>query len=375
MKKIKFLDLDAQRKKINSLLHKNINNVLEGSNYIMGPEVEELEKKLANYAGAKYCVTCASGTDALILTLLALKIGRGDKVICPSFTFPATAESILITGAQPVFVDVSKNTFNLCYDKLELILEKYKTKKNKIKAIIAVDLFGLPANYSRLKKLAKQFNVSIISDAAQSFGGSINDKKVGSINEITCTSFFPAKPLGCYGDGGAIFLAKKNLRDKIISLRAHGKSKSKYKINDIGLNSRLDTIQAAILLSKIKIFNWELKKRNSIAKLYMKELEKNFKTPFIPENTISAWAQFTLQAKNRKKILFYLKEKNIPAVIYYPIPMHLQPAYKKFNGKYIDLKNSEDLSKSVFSIPVHPYLEANQKEYIISSLNNAVKIL
>jgi len=373
LKKINFLDLKLQQNKIKSILNEKLNNVIKDSNYIMGPEVIQLEKNLENYTKAKYCITCANGTDALILSLLALKIGKGDKVICPSFTFPATAESILITGATPVFVDVSKSTYNLCYKQLENILERNKEKKNKIKAIIAVDLFGLPANYDKLKKIAKEYDVSIIADAAQSFGGSFHNNKVGSITDISCTSFFPAKPLGCYGDGGAVFVKSKQLRDKIVSLRAHGKSKNKYTITDIGLNSRLDTIQAAILLAKMKIFDWELKTRNLTANLYIKELDSYYGVPFIPQNTQTAWAQFTLQTKKRNKIISFLKEKNIPTAIYYPIPMHKQPAYKNFNTKNINLPNSEELSKSVFSIPIHPYLEENQKEFIINSLRSAVK--
>ena len=373
MKKIKFLDLQSQQKKIRVNLNKKLNDVLKSTNFIMGPEVFELEKKLENYTKAKYCVSCASGTDALILSLLSLKIGRGDLVVCPSFTFPATAEAILITGATPVFVDVSKSTFNLCYKKLENILEKNKSKKNRVKAIIAVDLFGLPANYTRLNKISKEYKVSIIADAAQSFGGTLDDIKVGTINDITCTSFFPAKPLGCYGDGGAVFVNKKNLKDKIVSLRAHGKSKEKYTIIDVGLNSRLDTLQAAILLEKMKIFDWELEKKNILAKEYMLELEGYYELPYIPQGAKSSWAQFTLQTKKRNKVIHYLKEKSIPVAIYYPIPMHRQPAYKKYNNKNLDLSNSIELSKSVFSIPIHPYLNNDQKEYIIKSLKNAIK--
>lgn len=373
MKKIKFLDLQTQQKKINIKLSKKLGEVLKSTNYIMGPEVFELEKNLVNFTKAKYCVSCASGTDALILSLLSLKIGRGDLVVCPSFTFPATAEAILITGATPIFVDVSKRTFNLCYKKLENILEKHKSKKNRIKAVIAVDLFGLPANYTKLKKISKEYKVSIIADAAQSFGGTLNDIKVGSINDITCTSFFPAKPLGCYGDGGAVFVNKKNLKDKIVSLRAHGKSKDKYTIIDVGLNSRLDTLQAVILLEKMKIFDWELEKKNIIAKEYLRELEGYYKLPYIPNGARSSWAQFTLQTKKRGKVINYLKEKSIPVAIYYPIPMHRQPAYKKYNNKNSELNNSIDLSKSVFSIPIHPYLDGNQQEFIIKSLKNAIK--
>ena len=339
----------------------------------MGPEVKLLEKKLEKYSAAKYCVTCASGTDALILALLSLKIGKGDYVVCPSFTFPATAEAILITGAIPIFVDVSKTTYNLCYKKLENILEKNKSNKNKIKAIIAVDLYGLPANYIKLNKIAKEYKVSVIADAAQSFGASLNKIKVGAVNNVTCTSFFPAKPLGCYGDGGAVFVNSKNLKDKIASLRAHGKSKDKYTIIDIGLNSRLDTIQAVILLEKMKIFDWELKTRNIIAKEYLKELKDYYELPFIPKGTSSAWAQFTLQTKRRSKVLNFLREKNIPTAIYYPIPMHKQPAYKNYNTNHLDLNNSIELSKCVFSIPIHPYLDNIQIEFIIKNLKDASK--
>lgn len=373
MKKINFLDLKSQQKKLKLTLNKKLKNVLKNTNYIMGPEVSELEKRLENYTKAKHCITCASGTDALILSLLSLKVGRGDQVICPSFTFPATAEAILITGATPIFVDVSKTTYNLCYKELENILEKNKSKKNRIKAIISVDLFGLPANYSRLNKIATEYKVSIIADAAQSFGGSLKNIKVGAINDITCTSFFPAKPLGCYGDGGAVFVNKKSLKNKIESLRAHGKSKDKYTIIDVGLNSRLDTIQAAVLLEKMKIFAWELKIKNIIAKEYLNELIDYYTLPFVPKDTISAWAQFTIQTKKRSKVLAYLKEKNVPFAIYYPIPMHKQPAYKKYDTNNLSLNNSIELSKSVFSIPIHPYLSHIQKEYIIETLKDASK--
>ena len=250
MDKISFLDLELQQKKIANTLNSNLKRVLKHSNYIMGPEVKKLEKTLEVYTKSKYCISCASGTDALILSLLAYGIGKGHYVICPSFTFPATAEAILITGATPIFVDVGKKTFNLCYQKLEKILEDNKGKAD-IKAVITVDLFGLPANYKKLKTIANKYNVKIIADSAQSFGASINDKKVGNLAPITCTSFFPAKPLGCYGDGGAIFTNNKIIKNKLISLRAHGKSTSKYKISKIGLNSRLDTMQAAVLLAKM----------------------------------------------------------------------------------------------------------------------------
>ena len=372
MKKIQFLDLTSQKNKINKKLRFNINKVLDHSKFIMGPEVKELETILQLYTKAKSCITCASGTDALILSLLALKIGKGDKVVCPSFTFPATAESILITGATPIFIDVSRDTFNLCYKELEKVLEK---NKKKIKALIAVDLFGLPANYKKLRSLASKFNFTIISDAAQSFGASYNGKKVGKLTSITCTSFFPAKPLGCFGDGGAVFTDNKKLSDKLISLRAHGKSNNKYKIVDVGLNSRLDTIQAAVLIAKMDIFDWELKNRNINADLYNEELQGLYEVPLVPKGTSSAWAQYTIKTKSRKKLINFLNEKNIPTMVYYPISMHMQPAYKKYATDNRNFVRSINLANSVLSIPVHAYLSNLQKEYIIDNLKKAYKLL
>ncbi len=374
MNKISFLDLELQQKKIANTLDSYLKKVLKHSKYIIGPEVKQLEKTLEVYTESKHCITCASGTDALILSLLAYGIGRGHYVICPSFTFPATAEAILITGATPIFVDVGKKTFNLCYQQLEKILEDNKGKID-IKAVIAVDLFGLPANYKKLKKISNKYKVKVIADSAQSFGASINKKKVGNLASITCTSFFPAKPLGCYGDGGAIFTENKIIKNKLISLRAHGKSTSKYKISKIGLNSRLDTIQAAVLLAKMKIFDWELNKREQNAKLFNSELEAYYEVPKLPKQTKSAWAQYTLIVKKRNKLVDYFQEKNIPFMIYYPIPMHKQPAYKKYTNKNIDLINSIKLSKTVISLPIHAYLTNTEKEYILNHLKKVRKFL
>lgn len=373
MKKINFLDLQLQQNNIKKVLDANLKRVLNHSNYIMGPEVKLLEKALENYTKAKYCISCASGTDALILSLLAYGIGKGHYVICPSFTFPATAEAILITGATPIFIDVGKKTFNLCYQQLEKILSK--NKKLDIKAVIAVDLFGLPANYKKLKIISNKYNIKIIADAAQSFGASLNGKKVGSLASVTCTSFFPAKPLGCYGDGGAIFTNNKILKDSLVSLRAHGKSTSKYKISKIGLNSRLDTIQAAILLAKMKVFDWELEQRDKNAKLFNSELEKLYKVPKLPQGTKSAWAQYTIIVEKRNKLIDYLNEKNIPFMIYYPVPMHRQPAYKEYADKTIDLQRSNELSQTVISLPIHAYLKETEKDYILYHLKRAKKLL
>ncbi len=372
---IKFLDLQKQKKSIQKQLDQNIKNVLNHSKFIMGPEVKELESKLKNISGVKHAVSCASGTDALILAMLSLNIGEGDIVFCPSFTFPATAESILITGATPIFVDVSKETFNICYKKLIQEIEKSLKKKLNPKGIVAVDLFGLPANYKRLSEIAEKYNLSIISDAAQSYGASYNKKKVGSLSEITCTSFFPAKPLGCYGDGGAIFTDDPIIKDKLESLRAHGKGKEKYQIVDVGLNSRLDTIQAAILLAKLEIFEWENMERDRLAKIYSSEITDNFLKPSIPSNTTSVWAQYTIQSEKREKVINFLNENNIPTMIYYPLPMHKQPAYEKFylQQENTCLKNSNLLAQQVFSIPIHAYLTELEQEYIIEKINEAEK--
>ena len=370
MENIKFLDLSKQQKIIDKKLKSNLEKVLYDSKYIMGPEVKELEIKLQEYTKSNYCVTCSSGTDALILSLLALNIGKGDIVFCPSFTFPATAESILMVGATPVFIDVGKNTFNICYKNLLNAIEKCKKKNLNIKAVISVDLYGLPANYDKVNNIAKMYDLNVIADAAQSFGAVFKNKKVGSLTEITTTSFFPAKPLGCYGDGGAVFTGNFKIKEKLESLRAHGKGKGKYDINYMGMNARLDTIQAAVLLSKLEIFDWELKERDRIAKIYTDELNSSFHVPVVPENTISAWAQYTLQTKNRKKILNYLIENNIPVMVYYPKPMHQQTAYKEFTLNE-NLSASSALSSNVFSIPVHAYLTDLQLEYIIENLKKA----
>lgn len=375
MHNIKFLDLDKQQKSIKKSLDKRIKNVLEEARYIMGPEVVELEARLKEFSEVEYALTCANGTDALILALLALNIGNGDVVFCPSFTFPATAEAIVITGATPVFVDVGLDTFNICYKDLIKNIEEFKHKALKPKAIIAVDLFGLPANYEKLSKIGIEFGLKIISDAAQSFGGTYNSKKVGALADITCTSFFPAKPLGCYGDGGALFTNNSIVKEKIESLRSHGKGKEKYEIIDIGLNSRLDTIQAAILLSKLEVFEWENREKVRMAKVYNKEINESYEKPVILKNSISAWAQYTLKTNKRDKVISFLKNANIPTMIYYPVPMHKQPAYIKYFSKTGQLPNSEKLSSQVFSIPVHPYLSQLEQEYIIDNLNKANKVL
>lgn len=375
MKNIKFLDLEKQRIKIENNLNERLTKVLNEARYIMGPEVLELEEKLENFSMVKHASTCASGTDALILAMLALNVGPGDLVFCPSFTFPATAEAIAITGANPIFVDVGKTTFNICYKDLEKKIEFSIQQGAKPKAIIAVDLYGLPANYDRLMQIGTKYNLKVISDAAQSFGGIYNQKKVGSLADVTCTSFFPAKPLGCYGDGGAVLTNCELVKKKVDSLRSHGKGKAKYEIVDIGLNSRLDTVQAAILLSKFEVFETETASRNRIAEVYSSQISDFYKKPVIPKNSSSAWAQYTLRSSNRDNIIDFLKEFNIPTMIYYPVPMHKQPAYQKYLLKNSKFPNSEQLSSEVFSIPVHAYLSELEIEFIIEKLNKASELI
>ncbi len=370
-KTIPFIDLSAQQKRLRKNIQKGIDGVLSHGKYIMGPEVKEFEKKLEDYTNANYAVTCGNGTDALLLSLMAYNIGPGDLVFCPAFTFPATAEVICLLGAVPYFIDVEKDTFNISIEGLNKAIKiATQEKKYNIKAIIAVDLYGLPAEYKSLNNIAKKNNLILIADAAQSFGAEYLEKKVGTLADITCISFFPAKPLGCYGDGGAILTNNEDIASKVKNLRVHGKGKSKYDIDYIGVNSRLDTIQAAVLLSKIDSFEWEVMRRNKIAKRYSEFLSNDYNVPFIPKGYNSIWAQYTIKHENRDEIQGHLKSQGIPTMIYYPVPMHLQNAYKKYYRG--PLVNSEKLAKQVFSIPMYPDMSEEDQEYIISNMLKSI---
>ena len=372
-KSINFIDLGAQQIRLKSTIKDRINSVLSHGKYIMGPEVLEFENAISDYTNSEYVASCGSGTDALVLALMSYGIGPGDIVFCPAFTFPATAEAIAILGAVPYFVDVNEDTFNLSLDSLQkAIMETKKEKEYKLKAVITVDLYGLPTNYNELKEITQNNNLKLIADAAQSFGASYFDKKVGSLADATCVSFFPAKPLGCYGDGGAVITNDKYISEKIKSLRLHGKGKNKYDIDFIGINSRLDTLQAAILLAKLGEFDWEVNKRNMIANIYTENLKNHIQTPLIPDGSKSIWAQYTLKHKSREKIQLALKNQGIPTMVYYPLPMNLQKAYIKFNRG--DLKVSEKLAKEVFSIPMYPDMLAEDQEYIIENILKILKI-
>jgi len=359
---MQFIDLAAQYKHLQTKIDTRIKTVLEHGKYIMGPEVQELEQKLADYVGVKHAITCANGTDALQLTMMVLDIKPGDAVFCPTFTFFATAEVIALAGATPVFVDSDEVTFNICPKDLEnKIQQTIAEGKLKPKAIISVDLFGLPANYPVIERIVKQYDLKLVEDAAQGFGGSItdnqgNDKKAGSFGDIATTSFFPAKPLGCYGDGGAIFTNNDDYAALIKSYRVHGKGQDKYDNVRIGINSRLDTIQAAILLEKLAEFPQELINRNKSAAKYESELGCQYKTPQVPAGYTSSWAQYTLVDAKRDEIMAEYKVKGIPTMIYYATCMHQQTAFKGLGYQEGDFPVAERLAKQVFSLPMHPYL-------------------
>ncbi|EAQ65700.1 degt /dnrj /eryc1 /strs family protein [Marinomonas sp. MED121] len=362
---MQFIDLAAQYKHLQNKIDKRIKTVLEHGKYIMGPEVKELEEKLSEYVGVKHTITCANGTDALTLALMTLNITKGDAVFCPTFTFFATAEAVAFAGATPVFVDSNEDTFNICPSDLEKRIEQVISEgKLMPKAIIAVDLFGLPADYAAIQKIADKYDLKVIEDAAQGFGGAIIDEngkeqRAGSFGDIATTSFFPAKPLGCYGDGGAVFTNNEEYAALLKSYRVHGKGEDKYDNIRIGMNSRLDTIQAAILLEKLYEFPIELESRNKIANSYDKNLSSFYKTPKTPSGYLSSWAQYTIISENRDLDIKAFKEKGVPVMVYYATCMHQQTAFKSLYCKNGDFPVAEKLAKSVFSLPMHPYLNSH----------------
>ena len=369
-----FINLKKQYLEIKDEVDSSITAVLSHGKYIMGPEVELLENELKKYVDSKYSISCSSGTDALLMALLAIDVKPGDAIITTPFTFIATAEVVSLLGATPVFVDIDSKTFNIDPDLIELKINEIHSKTNlNIKAIIPVNIFGLPCDYDKIKSLSKKYSIEIIEDAAQSFGAQYNSQKSCSLSNLSCTSFFPAKPLGCYGDGGAIFTNDPDLNEKLCSIRVHGKGNHKYDNINIGINGRLDTIQAAVLIEKLKIFNDEIEQRQAVAKKYNDYLKDYFDLQYIPKDYKSAWAQFCLLAEDslsREKIINYLSDKNIPTAIYYPKPLHMQEAFSKLLN--VDLDNSfnitEDISSRIFSIPMHPYLSDDEIGQICTAL-------
>ena len=366
---MEFLDLKTQQKRIRKPLEKRLNAILDHGAYIMGPEVHELEEKLADYCGVKHAISCSSGTDALLIPLMAWGIGPGDAVFTTPFTYVATAEVIALLGATPVFVDVYDSTFNIDCEKLEIAIEEtIKNGKLRPKAIIPVDLFGVPARYRLIDSIAKKYNLKVIEDGAQSFGASIGEKKVGTFGDVAATSFYPAKPLGCYGDGGAMFTNNDSLADKCKAIRIHGTSSDRYNSGVIGLNGRLDSMQAAVLLEKMTIFDEELEMRNKVNDYYRKFLNN---AQYIPNNYHSAHALFSITLgsnKKRAELVDKLKKNNIPNVIYYKYPIHLMKGFHYLGHKEGDFPVSENLSQTIVSLPMHPYLSQTEINFIIKAL-------
>jgi dTDP-4-amino-4,6-dideoxygalactose transaminase len=353
---------------------KRIETVLDHGQYILGPEITELEQKLAGYSGRKYCISCGNGTDALLMALMSLNIGPGDAVFTTTFTFIATAEVIVLAGATPVFVDIDELTYNM--DPVKLSGKIADVKKNsplKPRAIITVDLFGLPANYEIIEQIAEDNKLILIEDGAQSFGAEYKGKKACSFGEIATTSFFPAKPLGCYGDGGAIFTDNDEVAGILKSIRVHGKGADKYDNIRIGLNGRLDTLQAAILLAKFEIFNEELIKKESVASYYSEHLASELIRPSTIKEIKSAWAQYSLCSNKRNEIMQHLHSLKVPSVIYYPKPLHLQTAFSYLKYSEGDFPVAEKVSREIFSLPMHAYLTNDEQHVICDSVNSIVQ--
>ena len=366
-----FIDLGRQYEVIREQIDERIKNVLESQHYIMGPEIQELEAALAKYTGRKYCLTCGSGTEALQIPLMAYDLKKTDAVFVPSFTFFASAESINLAGGTPVFVD-SDRSFNMDPDSLRREIERVKSEGMlHPRGIIAVDLFGRSADYDRILPIAEEYGLFVLEDAAQGFGGSLHGKKNGSFGDVAATSFFPAKPLGCYGDGGAIFTDDEELYQTMLSIRVHGQGKDKYDNIRLGLNGRMDTIQAAVVLAKLTVFDKELEARQAVADWYEAYLGERFELPLRDEEHYSAWAQYTVLAKDedeREKIVCGMKQNDIPVMIYYRIPLHQQTAYRNLGYHKVRLKYCEAIAGRVFSLPMHPYIAEEEVKKICDML-------
>jgi UDP-2-acetamido-2-deoxy-ribo-hexuluronate aminotransferase len=374
MTPIPFIDVAGQRKKLGRKIDDAVAKVLDHCQFILGPEVRELEAELSKFAGVKHTISCASGTDALMLILLAKNVGPGDAVFCPSFTFAATCETVALVGATPVFVDVEEDTFNMDVESLEKAIATAKKLGLKPKAIIPVDLFGLPADHDSIAEIAEDEGLFILDDAAQGFGGVYKGKKIGGFGLAAATSFFPAKPLGCYGDGGAVFTNDDALAETIRGLRVHGQMPGKPEFSHIGITGRLDTIQAAILLEKLKIFPAEIEARNKVAARYAEKLAQHTIVPRVPEGYTSVWAQYTIRLApgRRDGLAAALKAEGIPTAIYYAKPPHKHEAYKKFPVAEGGLPNTDQLSGEVISLPMHAYLDEPTQDRIIDAVKRAL---
>lgn len=371
MSPIPFIDLQAQRRRLGAGIERAINSVLDHGKMILGPEVEELESALSSFTGAANAITCANGTDAITMVLMAEGIGPDDAVFVPAFTFIATAEAPAQIGATPYFVDVCDGDFNIDPISLEAGIEDAKKRGLRLRAVIAVDLFGQPADYAAIQDVADRHGLLVIADGAQSFGGSSDGTRVGTFGDYTTTSFFPAKPFGCYGDGGAVFTEDAAKADLLRSIRAHGKGDDRYDNVRIGLNSRLDTLQAAILLEKFSIFEDELASRDCVAARYAAALDGVVELPRLRPGCRSPWAQYTLRHEARDGLKAALAEASIPSVIYYPIPLNRQTGYKHFPVVPGGVPIAETLSSEVLSLPMHPYLEPTVQDQITDAVIQA----
>lgn len=378
---MQFRDLKKQYSVLKEDMDKAMIDVAASSQYINGPWVRELEAELAEYVGVKHCITCANGTDALSIAMMAWGIKAGDAVFVPDFTFFSSGEIVALAGATPVFVDVDKATYNMSTASLEQAILKVKEEgKLTPKAVVAVDLFGLPADFKAIRPIADKYGLLVLEDGAQGFGGEIDGKKACSFGDISTTSFFPAKPLGCYGDGGAVFTDDDDIAALAQSIRVHGKGTMKYDNVRVGLNSRLDSIQAAILQVKLKAFkDYELDDVNKVADKYTELLTEALGNkvvlPFIPEGFLSSWAQYTIQLKNREirdAVQAALKEKGIPSMVYYPKPMHIQEAFGITDDYGFDCSNTEELCGTVLSLPMHPYMTDEEIREVVDALKAAL---
>jgi UDP-2-acetamido-2-deoxy-ribo-hexuluronate aminotransferase len=362
---MQFIDLGAQQKRIRPQIEAGFKRILDHGQYILGPEIGELEKELAAFAGVPHAVSVASGTDALLMPLMVEKVGPGDAIFTSTFTFIATAEVISLTGATPVFVDIDEETFNIDPVKLkEAIVRVHAEKKLVPRGIIPVDLFGQPAAYEAIQAIADEYGLFVLEDAAQSFGASQNGRRAGALARVAGTSFFPAKPLGCYGDGGMIFTFDKEVHEQLLSIRVHGQGADKYTNVRIGINGRMDSLQAAVLLAKMTIFSEEMALRQEVAGRYDRLLAGAVRTPRILKGNISAWAQYSVRHPRRDKVVARLREEGIPIAIYYPIPLHLQEAFRHLGHARGDFPVSERIAGEIFSLPMHPYLAKEDQERI-----------
>lgn len=371
--KVPFIDLKAQYQRIENDVNAGIQAVLQHGFYIMGPEIGQLEEELASFCGAKHAISCSNGTDALLLGLMAYDIGPGDAVFTTPFTFFATAEVIAMLGATPVFVDIDPRTFNIDPNKLEEAVNEVKVQgKLKVKGVIPVNLFGLAPDFDAIDSIAQQHDLFVLEDTAQGFGGEYKGRISGSLGNISSTSFFPAKPLGCYGDGGAVFTSDDALAAKIKSLRVHGQGTDKYDNVLIGLNARLDTLQAAILLPKLALFPEEIELRQTVANNYTNALTGLVETPYVPVGYKSVWAQYSVLSDERTNIQKALGEAGIPSVVYYRVPCHLSKAFSYLGYVDGDMPESEMASKRIFSLPMHPYIEPSFAEQVADVVRSVV---